>query len=240
MSDDGSHPLDYIAGEWVEPAIELDAWIEDPNTGEPRLRQRATDEAGVEAALAAAAAAYPEWSATAPDARADLLDALADEVEPRVPASAEAEAATSGAVVGMTMMLGFITQGAFRLAAGMLREGVTATTMDGDGGPVEIHHRGRGPALLLCPWNAPAPMAAHKMASALAAGCPVIIKPPERAPHGSAVLAEAAEAVGLAPGVVQIVHGGPAVAQALAGDDRIRAVSFTGGQGAGHLVSRHR
>ena len=51
--DDGSHPRDFIAGAWAEPAIELDAWIEDPNTGEPRLRQRATDEAGVGALVVA-------------------------------------------------------------------------------------------------------------------------------------------------------------------------------------------
>ena len=239
MSSDPSLPslLDFVAGTWAEPEVELDGWIEDPNTGEQRQRQQASSDDTVEAALVAATEAAPGWSAVSPGDRADTLDALADELEPRVPDSARLEAATSGAVISTTTMLGFITHGAFRLAAGMLREGITDRTLDGDGGPVEIQHRGRGPALLLCPWNAPAPMAAHKMASALAAGCPVVIKPPERAPHGSATLAEAVDAVGLEPGVVQLLHGGPAVAQRLAGDDRIRSVSFTGGLIGGRALA---
>ena len=236
--DEGLPPLrDHIAGAWSEPAVALADHVEDPNTGAEAQRQRATDDGGIEAALAAADAAAPGWSGRPAQERAELLEALADDLEPRVPESARLESATSGAVIAATSMLGFITHGAFRLAAGVLRDGVTRRTLDGDGGEVEVLGIGRGPAVLLCPWNAPAPMAAHKMASALAAGCPVIIKPPERAPHGSAVLAEAAEAVGLEPGVVQLVHGGPDVAQRLIGDDRTRAVSFTGGLVGGRAVA---
>jgi len=230
-------PRDYIAGRWATPAVELADWVEDPNTGELVQHQRATTDDQIEAALAAADGAAGPWAAIDPEARANLLDALAADLQGRVEESARLESATSGAVIGITSMLGFITHGAFSLAAQMLRSGITAETLTADSGnAVEVHRLGWGPALLLCPWNAPAPMAAHKMASALAAGCPVIIKPPERAPHGSAVLAEAADAVGLPAGVVQLVHGGPPVAQALMTDDRVRAVSFTGGIGGGRAV----
>ncbi|MCB0953652.1 MAG: aldehyde dehydrogenase family protein, partial [Microthrixaceae bacterium] len=105
------------------------------------------------------------------------------------------------------------------------------------GRDVEVHRIGWGPAALLVPWNAPAPMAAHKAASALAAGCTVLIKPPERVPHGTALLGRGAEQAGLPPGVVQVVHGGPEVGGRLVTDDRVRAVSFTGGIVAGRAIA---
>ncbi len=80
-------------------------------------------------------------------------------------------------------------------------------------------------------------MAAHKVASALAAGCSVIVKPPERAPHGTSVIADAAHAAGLPAGVVQLVHGGPEVGGVLVNDERIRAVSFTGGTDGGRAIA---
>ena len=162
---------------------------------------------------------------------------MADELELRVGEVAALESATSGAVLSTTSMLGFILHGSFRLAAAQLRDGVLSHEMAGPSGDVvEIDRLPWGPALLLCPWNAPAPMAAHKAASALAAGCPVIIKPPERAPHGTAAIGHAAIAAGLPPGVVQLLHGGPEVAGALMTDPRIRCVSFTGGLVGGRAV----
>ena len=205
--------LDLIAGEWVEPAqVRVDTtgaarWIERASDGAGAQQQRATDAAAVERALASADAVHRsgEWQATPVAERADRLEAMADELERRVPEVAVLESATTGAVIGVTTMLGFILHGAFRLAAAQLREGVLTRRFDGPTGiDVEVDRLGWGPALLLCPWNAPAPMAAHKAASALAAGCPVIVKPPERAPHGSAAIGHAAVAAGLAPGLVQV------------------------------------
>jgi phenylacetaldehyde dehydrogenase len=119
-----------------------------------------------------------------------------------------------------------------------VRAGILSRTLEGPTGrDVEVNRLGWGPAALLVPWNAPAPMAAHKAASALAAGCPVLIKPPERVPHGTAMLARGAEAAGLPPGVVQVVHGGPEVGGKLVTDDRVRAVSFTGGIVAGRAIA---
>lgn len=222
---------DYIAGEWRTPDVALDAWVENPHTGDRVQPQRATSEAGIEAALAAAdhAHRFSGWNESDPDERAAALDGMADALDPKQAHAASLEAATSGAVIGATSMLAFIIPGAFRLAAEMLRTGMLSSTMPGPRGDVQIRKSGWGPALSLVPWNAPAPMAAHKAASALAAGCPVIIKPPERAPHGSAVLAEAADEVGLPAGLVQLVHGGPRQGGVLVNDARVRAVSFTGG-----------
>ncbi|MGI9667725.1 MAG: aldehyde dehydrogenase family protein [Acidimicrobiia bacterium] len=233
-------PRDYVAGEWSEPALDLDAWIEDRNTGEPIQAQKASSPEAIERAIATAhhESVHGDWSNSTHDERADSLEAMAAAIQPRAEWSALLESATSGATIGTTGMLSFITHAAFQLAADMTRSGMLSATLEGPtGNDVEIIKKGWGPALTLVPWNAPAPMAAHKVASALAAGCPVVIKPPERAPHGTAVIAEAAQSVGLAPGVVQLVHGGPRQGGVLVKDDRIRAVSFTGGVVGGRDIA---
>jgi phenylacetaldehyde dehydrogenase len=87
------------------------------------------------------------------------------------------------------------------------------------------------------PWNAPAPTALFKTAAALAAGCPVVLKPSEWAPHFAAPVAEAALASGLPTAMLQIVQGGPALGQALASDARVQALSYTGGVAGGRAVA---
>ena len=232
--------LDLIDGNWAIPALELDDWIEDPNTGARVQPQRATDAAGLDAALAASWRVHRsgEWQELGAAGRAERLVALGAAIEARAPRSAQLEAAESGATISITSMLSFITHAAFGLAGATVSDGVLSARFEGPTGrDVEVDRFGWGPAVLLTPWNAPAPMAAHKAASALAAGCPVIIKPPERAPHGTAVIAEAAMEVGLPAGVIQFVHGGPEVGAALIGDPRCRVVSFTGGTVGGRAIA---
>jgi len=246
MSDAVELPpqLDLIDGAWVAAdVVRTDAagatrWIEHASTGGRVQEQRSSSADAIERALAASWRVHDAgvWSSLTGDERATYLDAMADHLESAVPKVAALESVESGATIGITSMLGFILHGAFRLAAAQLRDGVLSTRFEGGAGDVEVERLGWGPALLLCPWNAPAPMAAHKAASALAAGCPVIIKPPERAPHGTASIGEAAIAAGLPDGVVQILHGGPEVAIVLLEDQRIRCVSFTGGLEGGRAV----
>jgi acyl-CoA reductase-like NAD-dependent aldehyde dehydrogenase len=231
---------DLIAGAWVDPAQQRDDRVEDPNTGEARQAQARTAPDGIEAALAAADALHRsgEWRDRPAGERAEVLSAYADALEPRCARIAELEAATTGATVTTTSMLSFIVHAAFRLAAQQLVDGVLSQRFDGPTGrAVEVERVGWGPAVLLVPWNAPAPMAAHKAASALAAGCPVIIKPPERAPHGTAMLGGPVVDLDLPAGLVQVVHGGPEVGGALVTDPRCRAVSFTGGIDGGRAVA---
>lgn len=236
---------DLIAGTWREPTIVREAagevqWIEHASNGARVQEQRATDEPSIDEALSAAWELHASgaWQSTTAADRAAALDAMADDLERRVPEVAELESVTSGATLAVTTLFGFILHGAFRLAAMQLRDGILGRRLEGPAGvDVEIDRLAWGPALLLCPWNAPAPMAAHKAASALAAGCPVVIKPPERAPHGSESIGAAALAAGLPPGLVQILHGGPEVAGRVMSDARIRAVSFTGGVVGGRAVA---
>jgi phenylacetaldehyde dehydrogenase len=84
-------------------------------------------------------------------------------------------------------------------------------------------------------------MAAHKVANALAAGCPTILKPSEWAPYGSTALVEAVvealDAAGAPTSLLQLVHGGATVGTQLVEDRRTRAISFTGGLGGGRAIA---
>lgn len=91
-------------------------------------------------------------------------------------------------------------------------------------------------------FNYPLLLAAHKVAPALAAGCPVIVKPAPQTPLATLwlvhLLREAAAADGAPAAVVQLVTGGPEVGARLVTDRRVGAVSFTGSAAVGHRIAR--
>lgn len=231
----------YVDGDFVEPTLDLGVSLENPNTGEQVARQLAHDDATVARALAAAQRVHAEgsWSGLSANDRADWLERLADALAPKCEAIAALESFNTGATIQTTGMVSFIVHAAFRLVADQLRSGLLLdTSFDGPSGrQLEVHRLPLGPAVCLVPWNAPAPMAAHKVASALGAGAPAILKPSEWAPYGSSVIAEAAAEIGLPAGVLQVVHGGPHVGGLLVTDKRTKAVSFTGGLGGGRAIA---
>ena len=86
-----------------------------------------------------------------------------------------------------------------------------------------------GPAVIITPWNAPFMLATWKVAPALAAGNPVVLKPAEWSPLSASVLADLAHEAGLPPGVLNVVQGrGAEAGAALVADERVRRISFTG------------
>lgn len=91
-------------------------------------------------------------------------------------------------------------------------------------------------------YNYPLLLASHKLSPALAAGCPVVVKPAEPTPLATlwllARVREALEAAGAPVVAAQLVTGGAEVGQALTTDHRIGAVSFTGSAAVGHLIAR--
>ncbi|MGI5271790.1 aldehyde dehydrogenase family protein [Nonomuraea sp. CA-218870] len=223
---------DLVDGGWARCTEDLGFDLENPATGEPVARALGSSPARVEAALAAADRAAAAWAGTPAERRATLLDTAAERLRGRVDEITALESFATGVPIGQTRALGLIVHGAFALAAAQISAGLLRADRDG----VEVHHLPWGPALCLVPWNAPAPMAAHKTASALAAGCPVVLKVSEYAPYGTQALAEVLGEV-LPPGVFQLVMGDARTGARLAGDPRIRAVSFTGGLAGGRAVA---
>ncbi|WP_300678032.1 aldehyde dehydrogenase family protein [Nocardioides sp.] len=235
---------ELIDGVWSAPADRLDVELADPYLGVGLGHAVASSPEAVEAALAAAARVHRSgsWRTTPVERRAEILDAVGAALGAAVPRLAALESMATGVPIAQTSIVGVIVPGAFHLAAQMLRNGVLSeTTTAESGNTVEVHRLPLGPALALVPWNAPAPMAAHKVASSLAAGAPTILKPSEYAPWGTTALAQEIDAVlraeGVEPGTFQLVHGGPGVGGMMVTDPRIRAVSFTGGLGGGRAVA---
>ncbi|GIH81397.1 aldehyde dehydrogenase family protein [Planobispora longispora] len=234
---DPPEPRDLVAGAWGPAREDLGFDLEDPATGEPVGRARASRPERIERALGVAEAAARAAPSGSPAVGPGTLDAIADALDRRLPEITALESFATGVPIRQAAPLGVIVSGSFRLAAEQLRSGaLLGSATREDGRRVEVHRLPLGPALCLVPWNAPAPMAAHKVACALAAGCPVILKVSEFAPYGAQLLAEVI-AEHVPEGVFQFLHGGPETGARLAGDPRIRAVSFTGGLPAGRSVA---
>lgn len=95
-----------------------------------------------------------------------------------------------------------------------------------------------GPVLGITPFNFPFNLAAHKIGPALAAGNPIIIKPPSQTPLTVLQLAEIYDQAGLPPGGFQVLPSATELAERAAADDRLKALSFTGSAAVGwHLKS---
>jgi acyl-CoA reductase-like NAD-dependent aldehyde dehydrogenase len=91
----------------------------------------------------------------------------------------------------------------------------------------------RGVVSGIVPYNFPLNLAAHKVAPALAAGCPIVLKPPPQAPGATMILAELATEAGAPPGAVNTVFAPVGAAQALVTDPRVAVLSFTGSAAVG-------
>lgn len=229
----------YIEGRWEAPGLLLDRSVCDANTGAELFAQCASTPQQIERAVQLAAATHQNktWSGASADERAAVLNRIGDEILKRADAIATADAQATGVVIALTTKFTQVCAGAFRQAAQLLLQTPAPTERDGPFGPLAIERLPLGPAAVIAPWNAPAGIAAHKVASALAAGCPVLLKPSEWAPLSAQLITEAANAAGLPAGMLQLLHGAGEVGAALVADERVRAVSFTGGLAAGRAVA---
>ena len=231
--------LNYVAGRWEAPAVSLGRAVCDANDGRELFEQRASSPQQVERALALAAATHAdnEWMQKTPAQRAADLERVAEELLKRAEAIAVADAQATGVVISLTRKFAQVCAGAFKQAAGLVLNPPATAERAGPHGPLAIERLPLGPAAVISPWNAPAGIAAHKVASALAAGCPVLLKPSEWAPLSAQLITEAVAAAGISPGMLQLLHGAGDVGATLTRDDRVRAVSFTGGLAGGRAVA---
>src|SRR5204863_6589430 len=101
-----------------------------------------------------------------------------------------------------------------------------------------VHHKPAGIAVLVTPWNFPAAMATRKIGPALAAGCPVILKPASETPLTALAMVSVMEAAGVPPGIVNVIPSrrSGAVVGALLQDIRVRVISFTGSTEVGRKL----
>jgi len=234
--------VDLIDGAWCAPTQSATT-LDDPNTGEFRSHQTSTAAGEVERVLDAAATLHTRgsWAWTAVEKRLELLDLVADGLDSRVDELGFEDAMATGNPLRVATQMASYLGPRVRSAAAQLREVGESTALPAGGRTVRLLRRPLGPALVIAPWNAPTFVAVAKVASALAAGCPVVLKPSGWAPAGCQILAEvikdAVEQLGLPSAVFQLVHGGAAVGGQMVADPRIKAISFTGGGVGGRAVA---
>ncbi|MDH3589592.1 MAG: aldehyde dehydrogenase family protein [Gammaproteobacteria bacterium] len=225
----------YIAGEWSAPGVELPQQICNANTGEVLLQQRGSTPVQISTAIDAAVKVHREgtWRNLSGDERAAHMLRIGDAIEELIKDIASVDAITTGVPITHTQTLARVCGIAFRTAAKLSRES-SSIRRETD---FEIERLPLGPAAIIAPWNAPAGIACHKLASALAAGCPVLFKPSEWAPLSGQLITQAISKLDLPRGLFQLIHGDGMTGAALAGDPRVAAVSFTGGLEAGRAVA---
>ncbi|KZB79270.1 aldehyde dehydrogenase family protein [Amycolatopsis regifaucium] len=235
-----SQPVNYIADAWSEAETVPDAWNLDPNTRERVHRSVTTAPDDVERALRHAERVYDvgHWDEDARRERAEILERVADIVETRIEDIARTDSLTSGTPIGVTREVAAFLPARIRASAADLVNIPRVTALAAGGRDVRLYKVPWGPAAILTPWNGPSFIPAAKIASAIAAGCPVILKPSEHAPGSAQLIVECFLAAGLPSGALQLVHGGGDVGARLTADPRVKIVSFTGGPGAGRAIAR--
>ncbi len=187
------------------------------------------DAATVDAAVAAARDAFPAWAALGPDGRGDTLDRFAQAILDRAHDLVMVDTADNGSVRAAMLHMG-----TGRSAQNIKYFADLARTLQHPPikGPVadnSVRYDPSGVAALIVPWNAPLMLGTWKIGPALAAGCTVVVKPPEWAPFSLSLLGELATEAGLPPGVLNIVHGvGERTGAALVAHPDVDRISFTG------------
>ena len=224
-----------INGEWIAGSARFD--VTDPATG-ARLGAAET-----EAAIAAANAAWPAWRAKTAKERAAILlkwNALliqhADDLA-RIMTAEQGKplAEARGEAVYGASFVEWFAEEAKRVY------GETIPSTDPNKRFVVLKQP-IGVCAAITPWNFPIAMITRKVAPALAAGCPVIIKPAEQTPLSALACAELAQRAGMPPGVLNIVTGDAdssiAIGQVLCDSDVVRHLSFTGSTEVGRILMK--
>ncbi|MGZ3143547.1 aminobutyraldehyde dehydrogenase [Lentzea chajnantorensis] len=211
----------------------------DPATGLETGRAAVSRAAEVDAAVAAAAAAFPGWSRTTPADRQRALLELADLVEANADALADAEVRETGKIRSV-LLDEEVPQCAdqLRFFAGAAR--ALGTAAAGEYLPGHTSYQRREPVGVIAqitPWNYPLMMAVWKIAPALAAGNTVVLKPADTTPSSTVLLASLAAQV-LPPGVFNVVLGDRDTGRLLVEHPVPAMVSLTGSTRAGVEVAR--
>ena len=227
----------YIDGQWVEPAGSARLDVINPATEAPVGTIALGTAADVERAVAAARAAFPDFSATSREARLDLLARICDTYKKRYDDMARAICTEMGAPLKALAGSGQAGSGLahFKIAAGALRD----FPFEKIQGSTRIVREAIGVCGLITPWNWPANQIACKLAPALAAGCTMVLKPSELAPLSALVLAEILHEAGVPAGVFNLVNGdGEGVGAPLSAHPDVDMISFTGSTRAGKQVMK--
>jgi betaine-aldehyde dehydrogenase len=238
-SSNGARPrlANFIAGRAVEGG-HATAPIVDPSTGEAYVDAPVSGPADVDAAMAAAAAAFPSWRDATPSERSLALLRIADALEARADDLVEAESRNTGKPIALTTseeIPPMIDQIRFFAGAARLLEGRAAGEYMADHTSY-VRREPVGVCAAVTPWNYPMMMAVWKWAPALAAGNTMVLKPSDTTPVSTLLMAEIA-AEHLPDGVLNVICGDRDTGRLLVEHPTPAMVSVTGSVRAGIEVA---
>jgi acyl-CoA reductase-like NAD-dependent aldehyde dehydrogenase len=214
----------------------------DPFTGKTATRAPSSKLADVEAAVAAASAAFPAWSKTGPGERRTLLLKAADVLASKVGEFTRLMIEETGATApwaGFNVML----------ASNMLREAAAMTTQisgeiipsDKPGSLAMGIRQAAGVCVGIAPWNAPVILGTRAVAMPLACGNTVVLKASEMCPGTHRLIGQAISVAGLPNGVINVITNDPkdaaAVVEALVAHPAVRRINFTGSTKVGKIIA---
>ena len=228
----------FIDGEFVDAADGATMEVLNPHDNSLITEVAEGGEADIDAAVDAAARAFPAWRDMAAAERGHLLLKLADAIERNAGELARLESTDTGHPMRDTTRLDVPrTVGCYRYFGGM------ADKLQGDVVPVEegfLNYVLREPVGVvgqIVPWNFPLMFASWKLGPALAAGNTVVMKQAELTPLTTLKIAELAREVGFPPGVLNVVQGyGARAGQHLAEHPGVQKISFTGSTVTGRKI----
>jgi succinate-semialdehyde dehydrogenase/glutarate-semialdehyde dehydrogenase len=239
----GPLPKGLLIGGAVRPAGDGGTIaVTDPATEEVLTEVADATVEDARAALDAASGAFESWAATAPRERSEILrtayELMSDDAEYLatliVLENGKAIADARGEIGYAAEFFRWYAEEAVR-GHGSVGDAPAGTNK------IMVLRRPIGVALLITPWNFPAAMATRKIGPALAAGCPVVLKPASETPLTALAIGRILGEAGVPDGVVNIVpsHRADALASTLLDDDRVRKLSFTGSTGVGRILLGH-
>jgi acyl-CoA reductase-like NAD-dependent aldehyde dehydrogenase len=231
----------HVASRRVESGPTLA--VHEPWSGAELGRVVLADEALAEEATVACVRAFERTRARSSYERKAALAGIAHEIEARQETFAELIAREAGKPLALARAEVSRAISTFDIGS------EEATRIGGEAMPLDITAAARGysgtwvrvpagPVIAISPFNFPLNLVAHKLAPALACGCPVVLKPPPQAPLTSLLLADCIRRSGAPDDAVQVVPCEVPIAEKLVKDDRFATLSFTGSAGVGwHLKS---
>jgi acyl-CoA reductase-like NAD-dependent aldehyde dehydrogenase len=236
-----SHYPYYLANEPVQANADLE--VLDKYSGEVATRVAVADAQAIDAAITAAATAAAPMAAMKPYQRREVLEHCVTRMRERKDELAYALCVEAGKPIRDSQGEAERLIDTFRIAAD------ESTRIEGEIVNLEISERTRGyrgfvkrvplgPCSFITPFNFPLNLVAHKVAPAIAAGCPFVLKPSERTPIGALIIGEVLAETDLPAGAFSILPCRIEDADPFIEDERLKLLSFTGGQIGWELKAR--
>lgn len=231
----------FIGGKWTKPSTSDVIEVRCPATGEYVGKVPMAAAADVDAAVAAARAAFDNgpWPSTPPHERAAVIAAAVKMLAERKDLFTKLLAAETGqppTIIETMHWMG--SMGAMNYFAGAADKVTWTETRTGSYGQSIVSREPVGVVGAIVAWNVPLFLAVNKIAPALLAGCTIVLKPAAETPLTANALAEVFAEVGLPEGVLSVVPGGIETGQALTSNPDIDMFTFTGSSAVGREVGR--